>query len=1018
VTESTEVLLPTLMRDRLGQAVAHVRATLSDLALSFRKPSKVEAGSFGILLILSAAVVSQWFRSGLGLGYTDLGLKFFYPSQWLSQVSNTWFDAQATGLYTPQLMYVPIASLMTLLANLGLQTVQLEEVLFTLFLLLDGLGMYFLGTVIFRGNDRKLLALISALFYMFNPFTMFFVWYRFDSTIWSLPAFPILLALLIKGLDKASFRYAIALGVGSLAFASAFGNPAFDAVLALTLLLFFAYHILSVIFHFNFSYGRTGLTLGTRVTWWNSSSKEPLRSIGVGMTYLATFVLFNAFWLIPWLGSLQSTLSVQGSPSLSLNTYLALSPLYGLEYVSRLTRVGMFSWLPIFNSPLFVVLTSLIPVLAFSSILGRHNLRHLPFFVILALLGLFLGTGDNSPLPDLSFWLFQNVPGMIVFRNPFEKAGLMVSLAYAPLFAVGVAKASRLLERGIRHICVPSIARPSITGIMPTKRAGTRSFLAFGMLFIIIGGSSWPMFTGIMFQSPPGAPWSNISYYTQVPSYYSQVDAAIHSTGGDGRVLVLPLDPSDTSFYNWQYGYQGQEPSNLIFGSSTISMETYDPLIDNITSQLTPIVLGHTPDLWKYLSLFSIRNVVVDSDFNTTLISVANAEDFASGLTQMQGLTVLQTLSAQQLFNSSSTTGSNSDTGYLLDNSTLYDGQPTLEGNATVPAGNYEGGVSFSVRRPNEVTQVLSFDARIENSTGLQQLRVRIYDAAGNWLLWQAYLGPVPSNVWLPIVLNTDSPDFASTTPLNLSNITQIYVSFLSDTNKSVDSTYWISRINIGQSLLVPQPGITKAGQFGNITLYDVQDTNFVDRIHVANSSFLAPNINSMLLQVQNDSFIPSESVLFSESQLSSSDVMQIQHLQHLVNDSSPLPNIRLDPISTSSYVAHVNASSPFFLVFSDTFDQGWTATVNGIQIPYHFIANGFANAWFVNTTGVFDISIQFSPQQHVVTFIWVSIGSLVASFVLILGSSLVPRKRVRRNHDEHILPEANSMETDLLPRN
>ena len=76
--------------------------------------------------------------------------------------------------------------------------------------------------------------------------------------------------------------------------------------------------------------------------------------------------------------------------------------------------------------------------------------------------------------------------------------------------------------------------------------------------------------------------------------------------------------------------------------------------------------------------------------------------------------------------------------------------------------------------------------------------------------------------------------------------------------------------------------------------------------------------------------------------------------------------SITYQEINPTRYTVHVNSSNPFYLVFSESYDNGWIATVNGHQIPdqYHFIANGYANGWYVNQTGTYTITLEFSPQK------------------------------------------------------
>jgi hypothetical protein len=76
--------------------------------------------------------------------------------------------------------------------------------------------------------------------------------------------------------------------------------------------------------------------------------------------------------------------------------------------------------------------------------------------------------------------------------------------------------------------------------------------------------------------------------------------------------------------------------------------------------------------------------------------------------------------------------------------------------------------------------------------------------------------------------------------------------------------------------------------------------------------------------------------------------------------------------IDSTKYVVTVNASAPFMLSFGEAYDPLWTAQVNGKRIapvPLFSVVNGF----WVDQTGVLDITIEYSPQE------WFYYGSAVS---------------------------------------
>lgn len=95
---------------------------------------------------------------------------------------------------------------------------------------------------------------------------------------------------------------------------------------------------------------------------------------------------------------------------------------------------------------------------------------------------------------------------------------------------------------------------------------------------------------------------------------------------------------------------------------------------------------------------------------------------------------------------------------------------------------------------------------------------------------------------------------------------------------------------------------------------------------------------------------------------------------------SNEIPNISFEKKSPTKYLVKVKKStSPFFLVFSDTYDSRWKAYVNennkemnwfmaifskSIPDDNHFSVNGYVNSWYVDKTGDYSITLYFLPQS------------------------------------------------------
>jgi len=96
-----------------------------------------------------------------------------------------------------------------------------------------------------------------------------------------------------------------------------------------------------------------------------------------------------------------------------------------------------------FLKPEFLIL----PIIAFSALLFTKN-KTILFFSSLVLLGSFLAKGANPPFGQMNIWLFQNFPGMVMFRDP-TKWYLLIALSYSILIPYALKEISKYFKFAI-----------------------------------------------------------------------------------------------------------------------------------------------------------------------------------------------------------------------------------------------------------------------------------------------------------------------------------------------------------------------------------------------------------------------------------------------------------------------------------------------------------------------------------------------------------------------------------------
>jgi hypothetical protein len=93
--------------------------------------------------------------------------------------------------------------------------------------------------------------------------------------------------------------------------------------------------------------------------------------------------------------------------------------------------------------------------------------------------------------------------------------------------------------------------------------------------------------------------------------------------------------------------------------------------------------------------------------------------------------------------------------------------------------------------------------------------------------------------------------------------------------------------------------------------------------------------------------------------------------------DETPAELLEYTKIDPTKYTAKINATKPFMLSFAESYDPLWTARVNGQKtspIPLYSVINGF----WIEETGIIDITIEYEPQR------WFYMGSAISVTTLI----------------------------------
>ena len=542
-------------------------------------------------IVLLGLLSLTWFRGDFFLVSLDSN----FPLNATSTASHFGFIWDATappgtpvGRSIPYFFY---QGFLGLIQETGFPMYDAQKLEFSISFVFSGLAMFFLMQTILKGKHKNATSLISALFYMFNPFTMLWIWHDHLPEMFFYATIPLLLAFFIKGIQKKQIlRYTLLFCAFSFLISSAFGNPVDAVMMWLILVSFLFYYLLS---HFR-------------------ETDEIRFSLKFFIVLVFAWSALNLWWLLPSIYSLPGEAGVLQAVNAGATSYdkLLTSSLdstlinsYRLQGIWSFSPVfggtKVYPFVPIFHTPIFVLISFLIPLTVFIPFLSKKQESSMLFFGITAAISLLGMTALQAPAGPVFNWLFNNLPGFVIFRDPYYRFGLIVSLCYAPLFGFGVEKIYVFVKRVFRKKAIATVS------------AGV-------LCFLVIGAFAWPLWTGDFIGS--GTDWTPDAY-VKVPSYYQDADRWLRSQSDDFRLLTMPLSTVFYAAYNWTNGYMGMDPSPWLFSKPTINRDSGDSYSLALKVANDIVQNSSTDEIAGTLTLLNVKYIVLHRDADESYIA-------------------------------------------------------------------------------------------------------------------------------------------------------------------------------------------------------------------------------------------------------------------------------------------------------------------------------------------------------------------------------------------------------------
>jgi hypothetical protein len=528
---------------------------------------------FKLLLFLSPCVILfNWFSSGNMLAIGEEGLPFYNLQRTLHLYSSYFYD---TGLGVSSIFNIPRIPLYTfgyILQQIGLHSWHIQLIVLLVLMLVSLFSMNSFVKEVLETNNEEL-GFSASMFYLFNVYTLSQVWSRFILPLVFLWAYiPLFLLLFLRYLKTDERKYLYLFALSSIPFSVAY------VIISPALTLWLCAGLLVFLFLF--------------------TSKKRIQLLSKSFIAFILWIVVNIWWIFPLvtlndgatssgINADQNLLALSDVSSYFPNTeLLRLRQLYMLGpnspnynfYNSAI--VGNVSWI-IFAVVLFGIYYSLRQYIHTKNASNQNGLL---FFFLLFILGWFISKGSNPPFGQEFYkFIFENISIFQIFRNPYEKFGIVFLFGYAVFFAFGIEwfKSKFLL---LKHIVFTL-------------------FLLLSCVYLVK-----PMWASSLFKN---------TTYLEVPSYYELANKYINqNTNIDSRILHLPYLHGSGIKYDWNYA--GEEPSEFLFDHASVSRTLSNSLIDEFYTRL------HDPKFFKdntnfpnILSVINVESIVLHKDLNT-----------------------------------------------------------------------------------------------------------------------------------------------------------------------------------------------------------------------------------------------------------------------------------------------------------------------------------------------------------------------------------------------------------------
>lgn len=883
---------------------------------SIQRLSRKTAGqiSVAILVLVSFYPLYLWPKGNFVIGGGD-NIPLINPLKWLSYLPYLWNNNEllANGIGAP--CSAPVVTIHYALQAfwqiLGLSDHGRALIMIALLNFAGAWACYFLLSRLFP-HLHPFLRLVGAIFYILNP-ALFFAYSSFYG-FWLLLILPLLAGLLIGVLNHPRHFWPLlwfALGLNLLGPLSV--NPP-TLVFAGIFLAVFAIFYLVIVFSRD----------ERKTSFWHLLRGLPL------------FIGCNLWWLFANFNTLAFL-------SLNPSNLQAVTDVASWDWTSRNSDLLNILWLQTswawdernvtywsnFQNP-FMWLMVFVPLLLVLLAFFNQKIRSRRIFWVLLLALVFviiIANGQNEPFGDFNQKVLSLLPLGWLFREPARFVSVL-SLLFAVLMPLGMESViDRLRDFSASSRTLISIAKFTfVTGVI------------FSIFTI-----SHPLWSGEANSQKIGD--RRVSHFVELPDYLRDYAQEVNASG-QTKTLALPAQDNYQQDYTW--GFHGLDPA--------VGM-IYQPVVRSIS---TSYVSG-SPVWEKNLAL------VLSSDLAEK--SGAALKYFGIGQVAWRGdvdagdgpLIAKQ----KELFDSGFCDGARKSFDQIkLCSSALTDTAPLISAVRDVvtvlpSVSDISVGAELAEHSRPLATAFLGKNSisaehlKRLNSVG-EAATVRL--SASSQFYQAGLFGWDPRPEGLKMVKKTAAADLEAEVVLPQDGRYHIYLMATSlDADKTLPER---DRLTLSVD-----------DDWSQQIIFSQLTNSFGNRFLVASLDLLAGQHLVKLSPTVSDQgymFTGLDFTWQTEEGKGKSQAGQLPDLDYRQN-------------APSKFVISVNnATEPYLLKFSNTYNAFWGISYSDrhhdSSQTTHLILDGYANGWYIDRPGNYEIILEYSLQKYFIYSIWISI--------------------------------------------